>query len=67
MDCPIHSLPLERLEITQGDLFLGYIFVCPRNEWGSLKSDDCSFCLDGDAEGNPIPEAYKQLDFFISP
>lgn len=62
MNCPDHDLPLERLEITQGDLFLGHIFVCPRNEWGSQKGE-CEFCLDGDADGNPIPEAWEQENF----
>lgn len=63
MECPIHNLPLERGEITQGDKFLGWLFVCPHNEWGSIGDETCDFCLDGDANGNPIPETWKQIEF----
>lgn len=63
--CPVHGLPLERLEITQGDLLLGYIFVCPKNEWGTMDGD-CEYCLDGDAQGNPIPEKWEQENFLIA-
>ncbi len=63
--CPDHNLQLERLEITQGDLLLGYIFVCPQNEWGTLDGD-CEYCLDGDMQGNPIPEKWEQENFMTA-
>jgi hypothetical protein len=63
--CPDHNVPLEVQVITQGDLLLGYLFVCPFDEWGSRKSEglDCKYLLDGDADGNPIIEAFRQLEF----
>ena len=64
VNCPEHGTPLERLTITQGDKLLGYIFICPHNEWGSLHSDTCSYCLDGDDNGDPIIEEYKQIELF---
>lgn len=54
--CPVHNKPLERLKITQGDQMLGYIFVCPRNDWGSEHADDCDYCLDGDENGEVVLE-----------
>lgn len=51
--CPIHQEPLEKVSLTQGDLLLGYLWLCPLSEWGSKKGD-CDYVLGADAEGNPI-------------
>ena len=65
MNCPFHNLPLERLEITQGDRLLGYIFICPMGEWGSMGLEACDYVLDGDMEGNPVEEKFEQLEMLL--
>lgn len=56
--CPVHNEPLEKQKITQGEgadeIFLGYLFVCPRGQWGDGGKDECDYCVDTDSEGNPI-------------
>jgi len=46
MNCPIHNCPLEKQTITQGEITLGYILVCPLSEWGSTHKDLGAFILD---------------------
>lgn len=59
--CPIHGYELELHQVTQGDLVLGYMFLCPMDEWGSIGGE-CTTCIDADMQGNPIFEAWKQLE-----
>lgn len=59
--CPVHGYELELHQVTQGDKVLGYMFLCPMDEWGSIGGE-CTTCIDADMQGNPIFEAWKQLE-----
>ena len=66
MKCPIHNETLERIEITQGENLLGYLYICPIGEWGSKhEKDECDYCIDADKEGNPIFEKWEQQEFLL--
>lgn len=53
--CPINHEELEKAELTQGDVSLGFLWICPFTEWGKKKGN-CDYTLDTDDEGNPILE-----------
>ena len=45
--CPVHGPQMEKMEITQGDVLLGYLWMC--------KAEGCNECYDEDEVKDAAP------------